>query len=292
APSGGANPQATYRPPTPSATFSQAPRGPQTIQGQVLKTSVIALTGVVMDDGFNFDTLAATGVTLQAALDIIANTPEGAEAAVADYNASLDRISSFFAGLGDSVMFWCPGCTQNMRHTWVGPNSSGDADSWSYTWGSITGIVGSFMAPKPTSIIAAPKRDVGQELKQFIRMADVNPSLCRTNCVNVSIAVDSTFAGQPEVALVSRSQPFSVLESYYGTAAVEVATERAVLRTMEAWGPGSRGIIVGLSKGSSDFAHAFNVVNRGGGVFFVDGQLPWASASLRPYSQFWLIRTN
>ncbi|WP_147451091.1 RHS repeat-associated core domain-containing protein [Corallococcus llansteffanensis] len=291
-PSGGANPQATYRPPAPTATFSQAPRGPQTLQGQVLRTSVIALTGIVMGDSFNYDTLAATGVSLQGTLDIIANTQEGAEAAVAGDNAFIDRFSSFFAGLGDSVTFWCPGCTQNMRHTWVGPNSSGDADSWSYAWGSITGIVGSFVAPRPTSIIAAPKRDVGQELKQFIRMADVNPSLCKTNCVNVSIAVDSTLAGQPEVALVSRTQQLGVLESYYGTAAVEVATERAVLKTMEAWGPGSRGIIVGLSKGSSDFAHAFNVVNRGGGVFFVDGQLPWASASLKPYSQFWLIRTN
>lgn len=152
----GANPQSAYRPP-PTATFSTAPAGPQTSKGRALKYMVQMVDGTEFGDAFDFDSLAGLDLSTSDLMDRIDNTPEG-QAHIADYNAAIDSFSSFSAGFGDAVWFWCPGCgAYNRANLGI---KSGDADKSSYLFGSITGIVGTFIAPHPTSV-AAPRGSSG-----------------------------------------------------------------------------------------------------------------------------------
>ena len=92
-------------------------------------------------------------------LDVIAEVPcVERDAAIDAYNAKWSTIASFSAGLGDAAWFWCPGCGQNFRQSW---GIGGDEDRWAYAWGSVTGIVGSVVAPHPTSASPAPEPTSG-----------------------------------------------------------------------------------------------------------------------------------
>ena len=139
----GADPQAAYRPPIPT-TFWSAPKGSQTTAGRALKEAVEEEIDFEIGDNFNFDTLAAKGLSLEAVLERIENTPEAQRDRDA-YNARLNSIGSFFAGFGDTVWFWCPGCASYTRQSFG--IESGDADQWSYGVGSFTGIVFGLLAP-------------------------------------------------------------------------------------------------------------------------------------------------
>ncbi|NPD25809.1 hypothetical protein HPP06_20560 [Corallococcus exiguus] len=146
---GRANPQATVRPPKPTASFSQAPTGPPANFGIHLKVGVMLRTGIVMDDSFNFDTLAWTGHTLDETIELVLQTQQ-VHAQIDAYNANLDQLGSFAAGFGDSVWFWCPGCGAKFRQSFN--IQSGDADGFAYGIGTLTGIIGSLFTPHPISI--------------------------------------------------------------------------------------------------------------------------------------------
>ena len=139
----------------PTTTFANAPTGPVTAAGKALKEATED-QGIEMGSNFNFDTLAATGLSKESMMTNIAETPE-AHAAVDSYNARLESVSSFSAGFGDAVWFWCPGCGANFRQSWN--INSGSGDSWAYGVGSFTGIVGQVAAPHPTSVASpAPEQ--------------------------------------------------------------------------------------------------------------------------------------
>jgi RHS repeat-associated protein len=292
---GGANPQAAYRPP-PTATFSLGPTGPQTIQGRALQVSVRVLSGIDMPDGFNWDTLAATGISVGDALDTIANTQEGAEAAVAEYNATLDRWSSYSAALGDSIIFWCPGCTQNMRRTWLGPNNSGDADAQAYALASVVGFLGSVMMPMPKMSIKPPKGNVMAELR--VTAQEVRISACSNgqNCAYVAHSFDSALKGKSPLAHGSMPMDATDFERLNMTTFVPHGSAKDVVISVRMWGDGSQGIVLGIHPYTAGVGarpgHVLNVVNRGGTIYFIDATHEAGRASLKPFVEFGLMRTR
>jgi hypothetical protein len=106
-----------------------------------------------MGAGFNFDTLMATGTSYDDAMKMLAAMPEG-QIDVDRYNARLEMFSSFSAGFGDSVWFWCPGCGHQFREKWH--INSGEGDEFAYVMGSVTGLVAHAAAPRPTQVAKPP----------------------------------------------------------------------------------------------------------------------------------------
>ncbi|MCY1030650.1 hypothetical protein OV207_04205 [Corallococcus sp. BB11-1] len=280
---GGANPQSTIRP-TPGAVLSQASGGTRTVAGHHLMVMVAVSSGFT-SKGFDFDTYAATGAPLSAAIDAIANTDEGAEALVASQNAGLDRISNFSSGVGDSVIFWCPGCTQNMRSTWnIGSNV--DPGSTDYLIGSITGIAGSIAAPKPTSIIRPPRVDSGPALAAETSQVGMGRLLARNklaytnNCGNRCIAGYHTIRGSPASASHNSGQGMRLaqLEQHFpGSVAVPARSLRGIAKTVATWKDGSIGIVAGIHRNNPALNHVTLVRKYAGQVYFIE------PGSLRPY---------
>ncbi|GEN12412.1 hypothetical protein SAMN05443572_10397 [Myxococcus fulvus] len=196
---GSADPAATSRVATSVASFTQSPTGPRTPSGVVLKTPVQLMTGIKLGSSFDYDSLAARGFTVGQVADQLANTPEGARQISKMMNAFKDQLSSFGQGVGDVIIFWCPGCTEHMRKTW-GITSGGDSNA--YMWGSITGIIGSIMAMNPSAFVPAPKVTV-EDFRQYLHFkgADkVQVLPCTTNCTSTTAAVEYTLAGRPMAA--------------------------------------------------------------------------------------------
>ncbi|WP_158625570.1 RHS repeat-associated core domain-containing protein [Corallococcus carmarthensis] len=289
---GGASPQAAS-PISATATFSQ---GPQTLDGAILKLMVITATGISVGPSFNFDSMAAHGFTRKEAVERVLATEEGAEAAAVQENAWLDRWSSFSQGFGDSVLFWCPGCTQNMRDSW-GVTSGGD--SWYYAVGSFTGIIGSSLGTASMSgVVRPPKADLVADFEQYQRVngidlnaLTINPTQCRTNCSKVVAAVDSTLAGTPKVAAASPTTPLNVVQQELGGTFESIEGKRAIEKTVTAWGPGSRGVVAGVFKSDPTQGHVFNVFNFAGKSFFLDSQSIWRpTVNWKSYGEFMLMR--
>ncbi|MEU4163805.1 ricin-type beta-trefoil lectin domain protein [Actinoplanes sp. NPDC026670] len=100
---------------------------------------------------------------------------------------------------------------------------------------------------------------------------DINPSGGMQNCVRCSIETDKLLSGQ-SASEVPDGGPFSIAEitNYSGRPLLERKLDEIVKR-MQDFGEGSRGIVVGL-RGPGETGHAFNVVNQGGVIRFLDGQ--------------------
>jgi RHS repeat-associated protein len=267
----------------PAATFASAPRGPLTAAGQALKAALDD-KGIEMGDNFDLDKLMANGNTVENALQNIAETPE-AHVAIDASNAKFDRLGSFFAGFGDSVWFWCPGCASSARNQWN--IKSGDADRFSYGIGSFTGIVGQIIAPHPTAVVKTPKTSpIGtvEAIENDVR--NVNKVGGEYNCVNCAIATERTLAGYPASALGGATKTALEVQEYFERAAIPAASTGELGAIVRSWGAGSRGIVLGAR--AVGIGHAFVVTNIDGVLFFVDGQIG-SLADLSGYSRFLVI---
>ncbi|MCP3060099.1 hypothetical protein LXT21_15050 [Myxococcus sp. K38C18041901] len=289
---GSAAPASTSRVPSSVASFTQAPTGPQTPSGVVLKMSAQLMTGIWAGSSFDYDSLAARGFTVGQVADQLANTTEGAKQISAMENAFYDELSSFGQGVGDSIIFWCPGCTEHMRKTW-GITSGGNSSA--YMWGSITGIIGSIMSLNPSAFVPAPKVTV-EDFRQYLRFkgADkVQAQPCTTNCTSTTAAVEHTLAGRPTVAEPHRALPSTVLEAEFGGAFLSLTGKGAIQKMVVGWGPSSRGIVIAGFKGKPGSGHAFNVINFQGKAFFFDGQNPHLlEMGWKRFDQVMLMRTH
>ena len=200
----GANPQAAYRPPIPT-TFSGPPKGPQTAAGRALKEKVYDL-GFEMGENFNFDTLAATGMSIDAVLERIDKTPS-AHRAIDRYNAKINSVGSFFAGFGDAINWAClyPGCGRDLRAALS--IDTGDADGWSYFWGAVTGIAGSLAAPRPTAIpvVSTSAPTSGATFGGDI----INASRATENCASCAFTLDHMLGGGYPASAVLAHSPAS-----------------------------------------------------------------------------------
>jgi Papain fold toxin 1, glutamine deamidase len=92
------------------------------------------------------------------------------------------------------------------------------------------------------------------------------------NCVNCSIATDSTLKGKPASALPSQKTELTVLEDMYGAKAKRMKSEKEIVSVMSKLENGKTGIVYVIYGEIPPFAHVFNVKNVKGKVNFYDGQ--------------------
>jgi RHS repeat-associated protein len=118
----------------------------------------------------------------------------------------------------------------------------------------------------------------------------VNPTQGMTNCVNCTIAADSTLGGRPASALPSRPKPLAVLERQYGGTFQSFGSPEAIAQQMAQAGSGARGIVYG-TRGPGQVGHVFNVVNQQGQIRFIDAQTG-EIASFEGYQSFGFLRTR
>src|SRR5262245_42543374 len=117
----------------------------------------------------------------------------------------------------------------------------------------------------------------------------VNPKGGQMNCRACAMAVDLTLGRSPASALpsIGVGSP-TVLEDYFG-GTFAPRTLSGIVDDMSQAGDGARGIILATGKGP--VGHAFNVVNDGGKVVFLDGQTGIAD-HVGKWSNYWVMRTN
>lgn len=119
----------------------------------------------------------------------------------------------------------------------------------------------------------------------------VNPTAAMENCVACSIATDAALGGSPASAIPGG--PFSVVESIttYRPGAVGIPANGVggIQTMMTNAGPGARGIVWG-TRGTAP-GHVFNVVNQGGTIRFLDGQIGGAAAA-EGFETYYLFRTH
>jgi len=288
-----ANAQPGTRPQT-QTTFVFVPAGPQTVAGRTLKAALEAELGFEMDPSFNFDTFAATPRSLQKAKETILDTAWG----VAAYNARNKKspTASFFAGLGDTIFFWCPGCTANARRAWGIDNV--DEGGWDYKVGSVGGMAFVMWAiPRVVSVGGPSPAYHAAQIEQQVygRVAGVHPAGCGANCVETAIAADAVLGGTPTTAIASgaRTGTWGTLTSLYRRGFYPFAADLGGLaRVMHGWGSGSRAI-VWAERSGGQAGHAFNVVNRNGVIVFVDAAKRGPPLlEKQGYTFFHLIRTD
>ena len=118
---------------------------------------------------------------------------------------------------------------------------------------------------------------------------DVNPTGGTRNCVNCSIATDSTLAGFPASAVPSRTTDVAVLEQLFSRKFSRPTSKSAIENALIKAGPGARGIVFGSRIGKP--GHVFNVVNQNGTIRFLDGQTGRA-ATFPNYFSLHLLRTD
>ncbi|RKH32678.1 hypothetical protein D7Y13_30145 [Corallococcus praedator] len=278
---GGANPQAA-NPITATATFAQ---GPKTLAGLNLKIIVHTATGIAMDPSFNFDSMAAAGFTYKEAIKRVLASEQGAEATAVRENSWFDRWSSFSQGLGDSLMFWCPGCTQNMRASW-GITSGGNG--WYYAWGTVTGIVGSFFTPSPSSVIKPSKFDpYYEQLRGELQYVNIGGG--GKNCANCVIAGHATLNGNPASALRSvEGMTPDAIEAYFGRPFVTMSGFEEAYAVVANWEQGAMGGLMTIDR--KGIAHIVLGRNNLGKAYFVDPKAFGSPANFEGVGAWYLMK--
>ncbi|MFH8596661.1 pre-toxin TG domain-containing protein [Streptomyces rimosus] len=106
------------------------------------------------------------------------------------------------------------------------------------------------------------------------------------NCRACALAVDKTLEGSPATALKIDRGGLRELEKFYPGKRFRSRSFSNIVKEVKDAGDGARGIVIGANKLDG---HAFNVVNRGGDVVFLDGQTGHADPT--PYAKYTFMRT-
>jgi filamentous hemagglutinin len=121
-------------------------------------------------------------------------------------------------------------------------------------------------------------------------LSAINATRGTTNCVNCAVALDATLGGSQASALGGSAVPLAQVPGIFGaTGFTRFSSATGIQSQLGTAGHGARGVVVGL-RGPGGAAHAFNAVNQGGVVSFLDAQVGGA-ASLQGYQSFLFIRT-
>ena len=207
-------------------------------------------------------------MSLEAALASLVSNP-GIQQNIDEYNARVRSVSSFFAGLGDALNWAClyPGCGRDLRAALT--IDTGDADGWSYFWGSVTGIAGSLAAPRPTAtpVVPTPAPTSGATFGGDI----INASRGTLNCASCAFTLDHMLGGGYPASAVRRILSNAELNALgYWT---KMSGPGDIVITMTGFGHGSRGIIAAWDKAGNFAPHVFNVINQRGSIVFLESQL-------------------
>jgi filamentous hemagglutinin len=119
---------------------------------------------------------------------------------------------------------------------------------------------------------------------------DVNPTGGTTNCANCAVATDSTLSGSPASAVPGGPTSAGALSKFYGGSPwIPTTGPQGISTIMTNAGAGSRAIVFGTR--GAEMGHFFNVVNQGGAIRFLDGQIGGA-ADLGGYDGWYIMFTN
>jgi hypothetical protein len=128
-----------------------------------------------------------------------------------------------------------------------------------------------------------------------VAVESINVPRGTLNCANCAVATDATLAGHPTTALPGKLTNATDVADFYGRSWSDASPLSSVEAAMKQAGPGARGIVLGARPGGPNVpGHFFNVVNEGGAIHFVDGQVG-GTADLSPrqgYDRFYLLPTN
>ncbi|GLY93145.1 toxin glutamine deamidase domain-containing protein [Actinoplanes sp. NBRC 103695] len=93
-----------------------------------------------------------------------------------------------------------------------------------------------------------------------------------TNCVLIATVVDDVLAGGGlQIVPPTPHSPAQHLLNYTGGPLLAVPDRDSLTTVVDRAGPGARGIVV-IRQDGKNITHAFNVVNHGGDVLYLDGQ--------------------
>jgi RHS repeat-associated protein len=109
------------------------------------------------------------------------------------------------------------------------------------------------------------------EARPGLGPGDVNPGGYSKNCVSCAVATDARLAGREASAMDIQSMtPEELLERgvYPGADWIDAPSAQHVSLEMTMAGPGSRAIVGAVDE--AGLGHAFNVINEGGVVTFID----------------------
>jgi RHS repeat-associated protein len=134
---------------------------------------------------------------------------------------------------------------------------------------------------------AGLKKLSGGEKAGSIR--NVNPTGGKNNCVNCSIATDSTLRGRPASALPGSVTNITELEKFYGGKFGPSTTIDSIAEQVARAGKNTGGIVYG-SPVKGNVGHVFNVINQNGKIRFLDGQTG-RPASFDGFKSFRFLRT-
>ncbi len=118
----------------------------------------------------------------------------------------------------------------------------------------------------------------------------INPLAGATNCVNCAVALEATLAGRWTQAVLGKPvSQLSQIPKLFGKNAFDASFSSldGVRAAIANAGPGARGVVGGMNGRAG---HAFNAVNQGGAVRFLDGQ--GLGIDLAAFKQFHLIITG
>lgn len=128
-------------------------------------------------------------------------------------------------------------------------------------------------------------------------LRDINTNGGKENCTRCAIETDKMLSGKPFEA-PEAGGPYPVTEAVEysrgiggGTVFHEPRTIADIEKSMERFGPGARGIVVG-DRGPDKVGHAFNVVNQRGTIRFLDGQSGGAADLEDGFKFFHILFTN
>jgi len=100
---------------------------------------------------------------------------------------------------------------------------------------------------------------------------NVNPRSGSVNCVNCAIASEYTLRGAPASALPTTGPlPISLITKEFGGSFTPVSGPMEIGSILSRSGEGASGVVFG--QGTS-MNHVWNVVNQGGNIRFLDGQI-------------------
>jgi hypothetical protein len=121
-------------------------------------------------------------------------------------------------------------------------------------------------------------------------LSAINATGGTTNCVNCALALDATLGGSQASALGGPAVSLAQVPALFGaTGFMRFSSATGIDLLLRGAGASARGIVVGV-RGAGMPAHAFNAVNQGGVVSFLDAQVGGA-ASVQGYQFFLFIQT-
>ena len=143
---------------------------------------------------------------------------------------------------------------------------------------------------KPIEAFRHPEQFAGEINPKYPQALLEPPVEYEVNCCDCARAVERTWRGQPEAAagLRATGEPRDRMELWAGERYRPVDV-RDIRERLEAAGHGSSGIVSGVFRSPDGTlgGHSFNVVNDGGEVKAVDGQVgmvePWNDQTGHPY---------